>query len=75
MGACNPFPFNCLRTLSIAMGVCTPSFTESVSEGREFEGLPISWGGDTGYSGQRRNTVFPICSLSLRLSGQSSKKP
>jgi hypothetical protein len=25
MGACNPFPFNCLRTLSIAMGVCTPA--------------------------------------------------
>jgi hypothetical protein len=25
MDACNPFPFNCLRTLSIAMGVCTPA--------------------------------------------------
>jgi hypothetical protein len=33
MDACNPFPFNCLRTLSIAMGVCTPSFTQSVPRG------------------------------------------
>jgi hypothetical protein len=29
MDACNPFPFNCFRTLSIAMGVYTP-FTQSV---------------------------------------------